>query len=210
MIIGTTMALNNMENGNKKIYSAVVMGVSMGGLNALGTVLPVLSADYAMPVIIVQHRSSDRDEFLCRYLDALCALSVIEAEEKMLVQTGCIYIAPPNYHVQVEMDYTFSLSVDPLVHYSRPSVDVLFETAAEAYRDKLVGVVLTGANSDGAAGLARIKELGGLTVIQDPETATAPEMPRAAMAAVQGDHILPLEAIGAFLVAINEKNGIMN
>ena len=201
----TRVALKKMMNGNKTFYSAVVMGVSMGGLKALETVLPVLPTNYAMPVIVVQHRGPERDEFLCRHLEALCPLSVIEVEEKMPIQEGYIYIAPPNYHTQVEMDHTFSLSVDPLVHFSRPSVDVLFETAAEAYRDRLVGVVMTGANSDGATGLARIKELGGLTVIQNPETATAPEMPRAAMMAVQDAHVLHLEDMGRFLVAINEK-----
>ncbi len=192
-----------MNAGNKKNYSAIVIGVSTGGLKALEMILPELPLNDAMPVVVVQHRGHNRDDFFCTHLDGLCALRVQEAEEKMPIQSGSVYIAPADYHLQVEEDRTFSLSVDPLVHYARPSVDVLFETAAEVYREKLVGVVLTGANRDGAAGLLRIKELGGLTVIQEPETACAPEMPQAAIDAGAGDLILPLEEIGSFLARLD-------
>jgi len=183
-------------------YEAVVMGVSAGGLEALETVLPMLPADYALPVMIVQHRTRANDDLFCRFLDGLCALSVIEAEEKMPAQAGRIYIAPPDYHLQVETDRTLSLSVDPPVNWSRPSVDVLFETAVEAYRDRLVGVVMTGANKDGSMGLARIKRFGGLAVVQDPETAAAPQMPLGAIAAAGPDHVLSLAGIGRLLAGL--------
>ncbi len=185
-----------------KTYAAVVIGVSSGGMRALEVILPLLPADYGLPVMVVQHRDKNSSSFICRFLNDLCRLSVVEAEEKMVVQAGHIYIAPPNYHLQVEMDHSLSLSVDPLVNWSRPSVDVLFETAAEAYRDKLVGVVLTGANSDGSRGLVRVKQLGGLVVIQNPETAEATQMPQAAIDAVGGDKILSLDEIGTYLASL--------
>ncbi len=185
-----------------KSYEAVVIGVSAGGLHALETILPLLPQDYGLPVMIVQHRSRTNDDFLHQFFDKLCLLHVIEAEEKMVAQAGHIYIAPPDYHLQVEMDRSLSLSVDPPVNWSRPSVDVLFETAAEAYRDKLVGVVMTGANNDGSKGLVRIKQLGGLTVIQDPKTAEVSQMPQGAIDAVGGDHVLSLVKIGQFLATL--------
>ncbi len=188
-----------------KSYEAVVMGVSAGGLHALETVLPQLPADFSLPVMIVQHRTRTSDDFLLRFLDELCLLRIVEAEDKVGVQKGYIYLAPPGYHLQVEMDRSLSLSVDPPVNWSRPSVDVLFETAADVYRDKLVGVVLTGANRDGSAGLARIKQLGGLGVIQDPETAEAPQMPQGAIDVAGGDRILSLVRIGQFLATLKNE-----
>jgi len=191
-----------------KGYNAVVIGVSTGGLHALETLLPLLPADYDLPVIVVQHRVKRNNNFLCRFLDELCPLSVVAAEEKMAIMAGQVYIAPPNYHLLIEADRSLSLSVDPLVNWSRPSIDVLFETAAEVYRGGLVGVVLTGANKDGSKGLARIKQLGGLAVIQDPQTAEALEMPQAAIDTVGGDHILPLAEIGQLLASLNYVNSI--
>ena len=188
-----------------KSYEAVVIGVSTGGLRALETIMPLLLPKYSLAVLVVQHRSKTSGEFLYNFLDGLCALNVLEAEEKTAVTAGNIYFAPAGYHLQVEMDKSLSLSVDPPVNFSRPSVDVLFETAAEAYGDKLVGVVLTGANADGAKGLARIQELGGVTIIQDPAGAEAAQMPEAAIAAVGGDFVLPLNEIGKLLATFDGK-----
>lgn len=178
---------------------AVVIGVSAGGLDALRTVIASLRPDFPLPVVVVQHLSPDSDSFLPVYLDTLAALTVKEAEDKELLTRQTVYIAPPDYHLLVEPDHRLSLSQEPKVNFSRPAVDVLFETAAEAYGPGLVGIVLTGANHDGAKGLARIKRLGGLTIVQSPETAFASAMPLAAIDAAKPDHVLPLDSIGPFL-----------
>lgn len=180
-------------------YEAIVMGVSAGGMEALSAIFPDLSADFPLPVIVVQHQHPTSDDFLVRYLNERCSLKVKQADEKESILPGVIYIAPPNYHLMVEEDRTFSLSVDEPVNYARPSIDVLFETAVDAYGARLVGVILTGASSDGSLGLKRIKESGGLTMVQDPETAEADIMPRAAIGATETDYVLPLEEIGTFL-----------
>lgn len=183
-------------------YDAVVIGVSAGGLAALNRVLPALVQPHFIPVLVVQHLSPESESYLPVHLDLRCTLHVKEAEDKEPLETGTVYLAPPNYHLMVEMDRALALSTEARVNYSRPSIDVLFETAAEVFCHKLVGVILTGANSDGAKGLARIKAFGGLTVVQAPETALADAMPRAAMEAVAVDHVLPLEEIGPFLNAL--------
>ena len=183
---------------------AVVIGVSAGGMTALGILLPFLPAHYKLPVIIAQHAHPDSDDFLARYLNDKCSLTVKQAEEKEPVLPGIIYMAPPNYHLLIEMDHTFSLSVEEPVNFARPSIDVLFETAAEAYGSNLVGVILTGASADGAGGLMKIKAAGGITVVQDPRTAEAEIMPKSAISAGEVDFILPLEAIGKFLAKLSD------
>ncbi len=183
-------------------YEAIVMGVSSGGLDALKTVLSQLPDNFVIPIMIVQHRDKRDGDFICGYLDKLCSPNVKEAEDKEPIKQGCIYVAPPNYHLLVEMDRSLSLSIDPPVNFSRPSVDVLFETAAEVYKEKLVGVIMTGANNDGSMGFKKIKQSGGLLVVQDPETATAPQMPLAAIAAAKVDHILTLQDIGRLLAEL--------
>ncbi len=180
-------------------YEAVAMGVSAGGMKALETIIGNLNADFPLAVIIVQHMSPDSDDFLARFLNEKSALPVKQADEKEAVRPGHVYIAPPDYHLLVEEDKTFSLTVDEKVNYSRPSIDLLFETAAYAYGPALVGAVLTGANSDGSNGLKEIKDAGGLTIVQDPHTAEAPIMPREAARVAKVDHILPLEKIAPFL-----------
>ncbi len=185
-----------------KSYEAVVIGASSGGMQALASIFAQLAADCSLAVLVVQHRHKASDDFLSKFFDDLCLLQVLEAEDKMKVQAGVVYIAPPDYHLLVEMDKTLSLSVDPPVNYSRPSVDVLFETAAEAYGKSLVGVVLTGANSDGSKGLARIRELGGLILIQDPATAESPQMPEAAISEVGRKNVRPLAEIGDYLAKL--------
>ena len=180
-------------------YQAVVMGVSAGGMEALNTILPELPSDFPLSVIIVQHTHPTSDDFLARYLDEQCRVKVKEADEQEKILPGIVYLAPSNYHLLVEHDKILSLSTELPVNFARPSIDVLFETAADAYGEKVVGVILTGANHDGSQGLLTIKKAGGLAVVQDPETAEAYAMPQSAIETVQPDHILPLEKIGPFL-----------
>jgi len=182
-----------------KKYKAIVVGSSAGGLNALKTLLRNLDRDFKIPVIIVQHISPDSENYLIHILNDLKRLKVKEADEKEHPQQGYAYVAPPNYHLLVEPDQTFTLTVDERVNYARPSIDVLFETAAEAYREQLIGIILTGANNDGSLGLKRIKELGGMAVVQDPGTAEVDSMPKAAIQTCAVDHILSLEEISALL-----------
>ncbi len=136
-----------------------------------------------------------------------CELPVKQADEKEKILQGSVYFAPPNYHLLVEDDHTFSLTVDPAVNYARPSIDVLFETAASAYGSRLIGVILTGANSDGSLGLKKIKEMGGLTIVQAPESAEVDAMPKAAISAVRPDHVLDLEGVGSLLMDLDRQKG---
>ena len=181
-------------------YEAIVIGVSAGGMNALGEILPRLPDDFSLPIIIVQHMDPNSRGYLPDHLDRNCSIQVKEAEEKESIIGGVAYIAPANYHLLLEEDRTFSLSVDDAVNYSRPSIDVMFESAADVYNRRLVGVILTGANSDGSKGLTKIKSLGGLAVVQDPATAHVDYMPKAAIASTKVDHILPLEEIASLLM----------
>lgn len=192
----------SMKKIGVKKFKAVVVGASAGGIKALGTVLSAFSADFPVPILVVQHLHPNSDSYLIHMLASQCALPVKQADEKETIQAGTVYVAPPNYHLLVEEDFTLSLTVDPRVNFSRPSVDVLFETAVYAYREALVGVVLTGANGDGSQGVKLIRKLGGYIVVQDPATAEAEAMPRAAIAAVRVDRILALEQIGPHLVQL--------
>lgn len=180
-------------------YEAVVMGASAGGLEALRFILGSLPDDFPLPIIIVQHRHPNSDDYLITCLNERCRLRVKEADEKGKIEGGIVYIAPPNYHLLIEEDRTFSLSVSAHVNYARPSVDVLFETASDTYGAKLIGVILTGANNDGSLGLKEVKEHGGRVIVQDPETAEAASMPKAALKATEVDDILSLDEIASFL-----------
>ncbi|MFT3705352.1 MAG: chemotaxis protein CheB [Agriterribacter sp.] len=189
-----------MERPGRK-YKAVVIGTSAGGLSALSVLLESLLPDYSVPLIIVQHRSKDQKNLLEEVLQQKTMLPVQQAEEKEKIMPGFVYIAPPDYHLLVELDQTFSLSADEPVNFSRPAIDILFETAADAYREELVGIILTGSNADGAAGIAAINKNGGLTIAQDPSEAVFTEMPKAAIK--KGvTHIYTLSAIGKFLSGI--------
>lgn len=168
----------------------------------MNRILPDLGDAFEQHILIVQHLSADSDSFLAAHFSKLCRGKVLEAEDKLTPEPGTIYFAPANYHMMVEVNGTIALSVQERVNFSRPSIDVLFETAAEAYFDKLIGVILTGANNDGTAGLKRIKELGGLAVVQSPESAEAYAMPESAMENVEVDHVVPLEEMGHFLKSL--------
>ena len=179
-------------------YRIVVIGTSYGGVAALEKLLPRLSPSLPAPVVVVQHRSRDTDDGLCEFLRAHCRLPVVEPNDKEAVEGGHVYLAPRDYHLLVE-DGRFALSVDAPVTYARPSIDVLFESAADVYRADAIGVVLTGANRDGARGLARIRERGGLAVVQDPDEAESRAMPEAARAAAKVERVLRLEEIAPLL-----------
>jgi two-component system chemotaxis response regulator CheB len=176
----------------------VVIGASWGGLDALGRLLGALSDDTGFAIAIAQHRRADASKGLAHALQTTSALPVSDAEDKQPIEPGRVYLAPPDYHLLVEPG-AFALSTEGRVNYSRPSIDVLFETAADAYGPEVTGVILTGAGDDGVAGLARIKRAGGTIVVQDPETAERPDLPAAALAALEPDAVLPVEEIPVFL-----------
>ncbi len=180
-------------------YKAVVIGSSAGGLNALKVIFSGLEPKFGIPVIMVQHLSPDAENYLIHILNDLKNIPVKEADEKEMPVKGMAYVAPPNYHLLIEPDQTFTLTVDERINYARPSIDVLFETAAEAYRDGLIGIILTGANNDGSKGLKKIRDLGGLTIVEDPATAEVKSMPRAALLSTPADHVLSLEKIAPLL-----------
>lgn len=198
---------------------AAVVGCSAGGLKALQIVIPDLRADLAVPVIVVCHVGSGNIGPLCELIGRDAALAVREARERMPAAPGAVYVAPADYHLMLEhglserglseygfrgrglgdRDLRFALSVDPRVAYSRPSIDVLFESAVDAYGPRLVGVVLTGGNHDGAAGLKRIRDAGGIGIVQRPDSAEVASMPAAALALAGADHCVTLSEIGPLL-----------
>ena len=186
-------------------YEAIVVGASSGGIKALQEVLLPLPADFELPILIVQHRWSGSGEFMAFALNESCPLTVREAEQNERISPGHVYIAPANYHLLVEREKTISFSIDDKVCYSRPSIDVLFETAADVYHSALIGIILTGANHDGTAGLRKIRENGGLTIAQDPATAEVKEMPNAAIQENIVDKILSPTDISDFLLTLSIK-----
>ncbi len=186
-------------------YEAVVIGVSAGGIAALEKILPTFTKGFPAAIIIVQHMAVGGGNYMVEHFRASCSLSVKEAGDKDEIKPGTIYFAPANYHLLIEAQKTLALSVDDKVNYSRPSIDVLFESAADAYCRKLIGVILTGANADGAAGLVAVKKRGGVTIVQTPESAEVATMPKAAIAACRVDHILALEKIGPYILNLAEN-----
>ncbi|MGA1874781.1 MAG: chemotaxis protein CheB [bacterium] len=186
------------------VYQCVVIGCSAGGRDALQKLFRLLPKDFPLPVIVVQHLAADKDEYFDKYLQESCLLKIKEADEKEPVMAGTIYMAPANYHLLIEPDETLSLTTDKKVNFSRPSIDVLFESAADVYGPYLIGIILTGASKDGAFGLKCIHEKGGLTIVQDPSTAELSFMPRSAMETTKVDYILSLEAIGKLLIQLNK------
>lgn len=184
--------------------AAVVIGASAGGLQALTTLLSPIPENYSIPIMIVQHRAKEEKDLLETVLQHKCKIKVKQADEKEEIKEGFIYIAPPNYHLLVERNKTFSLSSDETVNYSRPSIDVLFETAAEVYKDQLVGIILTGSNNDGANGIKAVFNFNGLTIAQHPGEALFPVMPRASIHTGAVKHTLRLEEIQQFLVQLSK------
>jgi two-component system chemotaxis response regulator CheB len=186
-------------------YDLVVVGTSWGGLAALKTLVGALPASFRMAVTVVQHRHKDSDHVLRALLQERSPLIVCEVEDKMPLEEGHIYVAPPDYHTLIEPGH-FALSTEAPVRFSRPSIDVTFNSAADAYGHRVVGVVMTGANTDGASGLRRISDLGGLAIIQDPKTSESPTMPEAAQKAVPRARVMPLPRIGEYLASLPSGN----
>jgi two-component system chemotaxis response regulator CheB len=199
MRIDTKSSQTNKGSSKKSPdFEIVVIGSSEGGLEALQNLFKYLPASSEnVPVVIAQHRSSDSSG-LMEMLQMRSSLPIIEPIDKQPIENGRIYLAPPDYHLLVERNY-FCLSLDPAVHGCRPSIDVLFESAADTFRSKAAGFILTGSNRDGAKGLARIKHEGGLAVVQNPATAAKKRMPEAALAETEVDMIGSIEMIGTFL-----------
>jgi two-component system, chemotaxis family, protein-glutamate methylesterase/glutaminase len=181
---------------------AIVIGASAGGVQALSELLPALPESSKLSIFVVIHVPRDRPSFLVDVFSPKCALRVREAQDKEPVAPGTVYFAPSNYHMLVDRGPQLALSVDDPVHHSRPSVDVLFESAAEVYRERLLGVILTGANEDGAAGLAAVRDAGGTTVIQQPQTAQASLMALSALERRPPDFVLSLGEIAELLRSI--------
>jgi two-component system chemotaxis response regulator CheB len=178
---------------------AVVIGASAGGVEALSEILPALPASLRPALLIVLHLPRERPSLLVEIFANRCALPVREADDKEPVEPGTVYFAPPDYHMLVEKSRQIALSTDEPVHYSRPSIDVLFESAADVYTDRLLGIILTGANADGAAGLHAVHRAGGVTVVQRPDSAKAPLMVVSALQRNPADFVLSLPEIAALL-----------
>ena|SRR5438132_1657045 len=183
-------------------FEIIVMGTSLGGFHALKTVLGELSAEFPLPIVIVQHRSFEDSEAFSPLLASYVQLPVVEVEDKQEIQPGQIFVAPANYHLLIDGSH-LALSTDGPVLHARPSIDVLFESAAECLGQGVLGILLTGMSRDGTSGLKRIREYGGFTVVQDPVTAQGRIMPEAAIESAVADKILPLEKIGSFLVDLS-------
>jgi two-component system chemotaxis response regulator CheB len=184
------------------VYELIVIGTSMGGLDALSRLLDGLHDDVHQPIVIAQHRPVDSVEGgLAHLLGHHTSRGVSDADDKMPLEPDHVYLAPPDYHLLVE-DGHLALSTEAPVQYARPSIDVLFESAADAYADRAVGIVLTGANADGAHGLATIKARGGVAIVQDPASSERRAMPDAAIAATMADAVLSIESMPAFLYGL--------
>jgi len=191
--------------GGREI-DAVVIGTSAGGVEALTMLLPHLPAGLAAPVFIVLHLPRERPSLLAGIFAPRCALTVVEAEDKQPAEAGTIYFAPPDYHMLIDLGPQIALSSDEPVNHSRPAIDVLFESAADVYGRRLLGIILTGASADGAAGLDAIRRAGGVTVVQEPDHAYASLMIEAALKAGPVDYVLPLPEIAGLFT--NREGGM--
>lgn len=214
---GCAVACDSSQDARRSTLGApkiVVIGASLGGLHALEVLLAGLPKNLGVPVAIAQHRHKDTDESLSAFLQHQCLLPVTEAEDKEAIAPGRVYLAPANYHLLVEAGH-FALSTEAPVRYARPSIDVLFESVAEAYGNRAIGAILTGASNDGARGLLRIKAHGGVAVVQEPATAECSVMPRAAIYAFEQqrltqapvgiDWIVPLGDIAPLIVKLCQR-----
>ncbi|AKJ29849.1 chemotaxis protein CheB [Caldimonas brevitalea] len=184
---------------------AVVIGASAGGVEALGLLLAALPPGFGAPVLVVLHVPPQRANHLAQLFGARCALPVVEAQDKQPLRPGTVYLAPPDYHLLVEPDFCVALSVDAPVHFSRPAIDPLFESAAAAYGSRLLAIVLTGASSDGSQGLRAVRKAGGQAWVQNPADAQVPTMPAAALKAAGADAILSLTAIAHTLAGLTTQ-----
>lgn len=180
-------------------YQLIVIGASYGGTDALSRLLPSLSNVTNLPIIIVQHMKASFDSFLANQLNNSCKHHVKEARDGDVIREGAIYIAPGDYHVLVENNRTLALSKDTQVKFARPSIDVLFQSASDVFKSHLIGLLLTGANDDGAEGIFYINRAGGITIVQDPSSAVMPIMPKAAISKGGVDKILSLDEMPSYI-----------
>lgn len=181
----------------------VAIGASAGGIDALMRLFHELPQPWHLPLVVVLHLPEGRDSRLAEIFGRRVRLPVVEAQDKAPVAAGTLHFAPPGYHLFIEREQVFSLSCEPPVLYSRPSIDLLMETAADAYGPRLAGFLLTGANEDGARGLAAIAHAGGLTAVQHPADAAVPQMPQAALATLAPDHVLALPELRHLLTQLD-------
>jgi two-component system chemotaxis response regulator CheB len=192
----------------REVYEIIVIGTSWGGLEALSRLLDGMHDDVHQPIVVAQHRSVESEDFVLEGLLQHHTRRVVDdPDDKTKLEPDHVYIGPPDYHLLVE-DGHLALSTDAPVQFARPSIDVLFESVADAYAERSIGIVLTGANADGAQGLARIKEHGGVAIVQEPGTSEKRAMPDAALAATVADAVLPLEEIPAFLYGLCVEVGV--
>ena len=191
-----------MSFRSQQPYQAVVIGGSAGATKVLKEVLPTLPKDFALPIIVCSHLHASDEGGFAKYLNDCSSVAVVEAQDKLPIGQGKVYVAPANYHLLVEKEKTFALSIDERVHGARPSIDVLFESAAHVFGGALIGILLSGANADGADGLSMISRMGGLTLVQDPSTAEHPEMPQAAIDRQAADKVLSPAEIGKSVIRL--------
>lgn len=195
------------ENDLKKAYTLVMIGGSAGSLDVVLKIIDALPAAIAASLVIVLHRKNSNDTILVDLLSSKTSLRVKEAEEKEPIRPGHLYIAPADYHLLIEKDFSFSLDDSEKVNYSRPSIDVSFESASDTYGPAVIGVLLSGANTDGVEGLREIKEQGGLTIVQEPASAEVDYMPRQAIKSVEIDIIADADRIGGILGELIGQEG---
>jgi two-component system, chemotaxis family, protein-glutamate methylesterase/glutaminase len=187
-------------------YQAIVIGGSAGSTVIVEEILSQLSADFRVPIFVVQHLHESDDGGFAKHLARTCQLKVLVPCDKQPIEKGCVYVAPANYHMLLERNKTIALSIDEKVNWSRPSIDVLFESAAHAYGTNLIAVILSGANADGAKGMTTVKEFGGLTIAQLPESAESPVMPQASIELSNPDYIRKPEEIANLLVELGTRS----
>lgn len=193
----------NRTKLSRRRTEAVVIGASAGGVEALLTLLSDLPETWRLPLVVVVHLPEGRNSLLAQVFGQRLRMPVLEAADKAVITNGALYFAPPSYHLSIERERAFSLSCEPPVLWSRPSIDVLMSSAADAYGAALAGILLTGANQDGAQGMRDIRLAGGLTAVQDPEDAEVATMPRAAIALHAPDFVLPLRELRDLLVQLD-------
>ena len=183
----------------------IIIGGSAGSIEVMMRILPLIPANFPIPVILVLHRKSSTENITASVFQSKSEITIIEAEDKMKIESGYIYLAPSGYHLLFEKDKSFSMDFSEKVNYSRPSIDVSMESIVDVYKNKIIGILLTGANSDGAKGLRHIKEAGGLTIIQSIDSSIMAEMPLAALKLFEPNKMLNPEEIALFLININKN-----
>lgn len=205
-IASPVQSLSERPPESARRYRAVAVGASAGGLQALTDILGGLAADFALPILVVQHLHATDDGRFAAHLDQSTRLTVVDARDKEPILPGQVYVAPANYHMLVERDETIALSIDERVNHSRPSIDVLFESAAHVFGARLIAVILSGASADGALGMHTVVTVGGFGIAQDPASAEHPVMPRAAIAAARVETVLSPQSIAQKLSELDRRS----